>query len=310
MVKRRADGFPANGGRIVSPEQTLTARTVRSRSPKTKSGQSRRYRGVPTRPFLKWAGGKGQLLDRISPHIPEQFGRYYEPFVGSGALFFHLSPHRASLSDSNERLVRTYIGLRDHYDQVIELLQSYPHDKDFFLKLRKWNIDERSDAEVAAWLIYLNKTAFNGLYRVNRRNEFNVPFGAFVNPGICRVKTLRACAQRLRGVRLTVLDFEQATRRARRGDLVYFDPPYVPLSATSDFTGYTAGGFGPDEQRRLRDVALKLKSRGVHVVLSNSGAPFVRELYAEGFTIEELLARRAINCQAKGRGKIVELLIH
>ncbi|RLB63208.1 MAG: DNA adenine methylase [Deltaproteobacteria bacterium] len=263
----------------------------------------------PLRPFLKWAGGKRRLVAQIVPHLPRQFGRFHEPFVGSGALYFHLRPTRASLSDTNERLVRTYSGLRDEPDRVIELLSSYPHDKQFFLKMRAQDIDERSDAEVAAWFIYLNKTAYNGLYRVNSKNGYNVPFGDYRRPNICDEPTLRHCAKQLKRVKLQLSDFESAARRARKGDLVYFDPPYVPLSATSYFTSYTTQGFGLEDHRRLRDLALALKRRGVHVRLSNSGSPVVRDLYRDDFKLIPIKARRDINCRAASRGEIIELFI-
>lgn len=260
------------------------------------------------RPFIKWVGGKRQILPALTARVPEHFGTYHEPFVGGGALFFAMRPERAVLSDVNLRLVRTWKGVRDHVDQVVRLLKTYPHDKSFFLSMREQNIDAGTDAEVAAWFIYLNKTGYNGLYRVNKKNGFNVPFGAFKNPAICDESNLRACSAALRGAQIECADFALAAERAVEGDFVYFDPPYVPLSATSRFTSYTADGFGPEDQERLRNVALKLKEEGVHVLLSNSGAGFVRSLY-DGFKIEEVMAARQVNCRAKGRGKIVELLI-
>jgi DNA adenine methylase len=166
------------------------------------------------------------------------------------------------------------------------------------------------DAEVAAWFIYLNKTGYNGLYRVNRRNQYNVPFGRYENPTICDESNLRACAAALHGADLLAEDFEVAARRARRGDFVYFDPPYAPLSATSSFTSYTSKGFGPGEQRRLRDVARDLKLRGVHALLSNSSAPFVRKLYTSRyFKITSVSATRLVNSRASSRGAIPELII-
>ncbi|HZO17245.1 MAG TPA: DNA adenine methylase [Polyangiaceae bacterium] len=263
----------------------------------------------PARPFLKWAGGKRRLLPQILPHVPARFGGYHEPFVGSGALFFHLGPRRAVLSDNNERLIRAYQGLRDSPSDVIGLLSSYRHDRDFFEQMRERDIDAASDVEVAAWFIYLNKTGYNGLYRVNSKNRYNVPFGDYARPNFCDEETLRLCAGRLSKVRLQVCDFERAARRARAGDLVYFDPPYVPLSVTSYFTSYTKDGFDMDDQRRLRDVALALKEKEVHVLISNSSAPAVYELYGERFKIIEVTARRDINCQSGGRGRITELLI-
>jgi DNA adenine methylase len=262
-----------------------------------------------TRPFLKWAGGKRQLLPRLLGLAPKTFGRYFEPFAGGGALFFALRPVRATLSDLNDRLIRTYKGVRDNVDAVIRLLASYPHRKRFYYSMRRIDIDARSDVEVAAWFIYLNKTGYNGLYRVNSRNQFNVPFGHYKNPTICDEPTLRACASALAGKELLSEDFEVVAARAKRGDFVYFDPPYVPLSATSSFTSYTPQGFGPDEQRRLHDVARALKRRGVHVLLSNSSAPFVRDLYSDGFELIEVAATRTINSKATGRGAITELII-
>ncbi len=265
----------------------------------------------PPRPFLKWVGGKRQLLPELLATKPKLFGTYHEPFVGGGALFFAMRPKRAVLSDSNSRLVRTYRGVRDHVEEVIERLERYKplHSKAFFYELRALPIDQRSDAEVAAWFIYLNKTAFNGLYRVNSKNQFNVPLGRYKNPCICDSENLRACSKALSSVEILLEDFSAVAGRAREGDFVYFDPPYVPLSATSLFVGYTAEGFGAEHQTKLRDVARVLKRKGVSVMLSNSAAGLVRELYGGSFEIREVLASRAVNCQAKGRGKIHELII-
>ncbi len=261
------------------------------------------------RPFLKWVGGKRQLLPALAPHVPVRFGRYHEPFLGGGALFFHLRPGRAVLSDTNTRLIRTWRGVRDAVEDVIGHLSAWPHDRAFFQELRAAPIDERTDAEVAAWFIYLNRTGFNGLYRVNRKNVFNVPFGAYANPTICDAELLRAASIALADTELHVEDFGAVLDRAERGDFVYFDPPYVPLSATSSFTSYTADGFGMAEQARLRDTARALKERGVHVLLSNSSAPAVHELYEDGFTRTPVAATRAINCDASKRGAVMELIL-
>ncbi len=262
-----------------------------------------------SRPFLKWAGGKRQLLPSLLQHAPANPGRYFEPFVGGGALFFALRPGKAVLADVNERLIRAYKGVSKSVDEVIRLLRGYPHDPEFFYRFREKNIDDGTDAEVAAWFIYLNKTGFNGLYRVNRGNRFNVPFGRYANPTICDEPTLRASSAALAEADLRVQDFEAVVEKAKTGDFVYFDPPYVPLSTTSSFTSYTSQGFGDAEQTRLRDTALRLKERGVRVLLSNSSAPSVRKLYAHGFTISEVSATRAVNSKATARGAIVELLI-
>jgi DNA adenine methylase len=261
------------------------------------------------RPFIKWAGGKRQLLPSLLQHTPPKAARYFEPFIGGGALFFALRPKRAVLADVNARLIRTYKGVQNNVEEVIGLLRSYPHNPTFFYKFREKNIDTGSDAEVAAWFIYLNKTGFNGLYRVNRDNRFNVPFGSYTNPNICDEPTLRACSEALAGTELLVEDFGKVVAKAKRGDFVYFDPPYVPLSTTSSFTSYTSSGFGEAEQTRLHDTAKKLKKRGVRVLLSNSSAPFVRNLYADGFDVIEVSATRVVNSKATARGAIVELLI-
>lgn len=253
------------------------------------------------------------MIPSLLPLVPGEFGTYHEPFVGGGALFFARQPPRAVLSDSNERLIRTYRAVRDHTEELIERLavlqeKNAVNGDALFAAMRR-SIDERSDAEVAAWFIYLNKTAYNGLYRVNRKNEFNVPVGRYKNPCICDADNLRACSKALSGVELLVEDFSAVVNRAQEGDFVYFDPPYVPLSATSLFVGYTAEKFGIEQQLKLRDVARTLKRKGVSVLLSNSAAGLVRELYHGGFEIREVMASRAINCQAKGRGKIQELII-
>ena len=261
------------------------------------------------RPFLKWAGGKRQLLPVLLAHVPRPVPRFIEPFVGGGALFFELRPREALLADVNERLIRSYRGVRDHVEDVIALLKGYPHDEAFFYELRAIDVDARTDAEVAAWFI---SSQPNGLQRPLSRQppqSLNVPFGRYVRPTICDESTLRSCSRALARAELLVTDFAEAAATARPGDVVYFDPPYVPLSVTSSFTSYTSGGFGAEDQRRLRDVALELKRRGVNVLLSNSSAPFVRELYAEGFDVTEVSATRLVNSKVSGRGAVVELVI-
>ena len=261
------------------------------------------------RPFVKWVGGKRQLLGELSRRIPKHFGTYHEPFVGGGALFFHLHPQAAALYDRNERLIRAYRGVQRHLDEVIAQLSDCRNDKEFFLYLRDLPIDDGSDAEVAAWLIYLNKTGYNGLYRVNKSNGYNVPFGRYKNPNICDERNLRACAEALKSVELHHADFNAVLHRAVEGDFVYFDPPYVPLSKTSNFTSYTRESFDLDDQERLRNTAQELKQRGVHVLLSNSATSEVRELYADGFSCRQVMVARAVNSKSDGRGKIPELLI-
>ncbi len=261
------------------------------------------------RPFVKWAGGKRQLLPELKRWVPKRYGRYFEPFLGGGALFFALRPPKATLTDVNERLIRTYKGIRDDVEEVIRLLQGYPYDETFFYEMRAKDIDARPDPEMAAWFVYLNKTGFNGLYRVNSRNVFNVPFGRYVNPAICNPSLLRSCSAALKAADIRLSDFESVAKDAERDDFVYFDPPYMPLSVTSSFTSYTSTGFGEKEQTRLRDLALDLKRRGVHVLLSNSSSPFIRDLYREGFEVSDVSATRMVNSKASARGAITELLI-
>ncbi|HWP08223.1 MAG TPA: DNA adenine methylase [Polyangiaceae bacterium] len=265
------------------------------------------------KPFVKWVGGKRQLLPSIAEIVTPRLkagAMYHEPFIGGGAVFFHLQPKRAVLTDSNERLIRTYRAIKKDVAGVIRRLRSFPHDKDFYLETRAKNIDAEDDVDVAAWFIYLNRTGYNGLYRVNSRNVFNVPFGDYTNPTICDVDNLRACSRALKGARIEKRDFEGVLSRAQRGDFVYFDPPYVPLTATSRFTDYTSDGFSDADQVRLRDVALELKKRGVSVLLSNSSAQRVYDLYGDRFEIREALARRSVNSNPTGRGRIPELLIY
>jgi DNA adenine methylase len=295
----------------MSAESTSPDRPTRGRRGAARTSPADDASASRPKPFLKWAGGKRQLLAELDRFVPKQFGAYHEPFVGGGALFFHLAPPKAVLSDNNTRLVRAYRGVRDGVERVIRLLRSYPHDKDFFLAFREHDIDRDSDAEVAAWLIYLNKTGYNGLYRVNSQNRFNVPFGRYTDPTICDEDALRACSRTLADADLPLdEDFSFVLHRAKKGDFVYFDPPYVPLSASSSFTSYTSDGFGMAEHEKLRDVALDLKRRGVSVVVSNSSAPAVVDLYAKGFTIERVAAQRAVNSKGSGRGPVTELIIH
>jgi DNA adenine methylase len=260
------------------------------------------------RPFLKWVGGKRQLLPELLTRRPETFGRYFEPFVGGAALFFELAPASSCLSDVNGELVDCYQAIRDNVDAVIAALKQHRYDKDYFYQIRSLVPSTLTLPERAARTIFLNRTGFNGLYRVNSRGQFNVPFGRYTNPTICDARNLRACSLVLKSARLVVEDFEQAVSGAGRGDFVYFDPPYVPVSNTSYFTSYTPGGFGWDEQQRLASVFARLAERGIQVMLSNSDVPAVRQLYA-GFRIDRVEATRRINCDSEGRGKIGEVVV-
>lgn len=264
------------------------------------------------RPFLKWAGGKTQLLADLLPRRPASFGAYFEPFVGSGALFFALRSRgllrEVHLSDTNPRLIDTYRAVRDDVEGVIEALAAYRNDRDQYYRVRSQRHDDLRPAGRAARIIYLNKTCYNGLFRENSRGEFNVPFGRYANPRICDAENLRAVSDALQGADLACHDFEAACARVRPGDFVYFDPPYHPVSATSSFTAYHQGGFGEAEQRRLADLFAELASRGACVMLSNSDTPLVRELYA-AFPIERVEATRAINSVGTKRGKVGEAIV-
>lgn len=240
--------------------------------------------------------------------LPERYGRYIEPFVGGAALFFALRPKRARLSDVNPELVNCYTAVRDDVEGVIAALGEHVHDRDHYYDVRALDPDTLPPAERAARTIFLNRTGFNGLYRVNKSGRFNVPFGRHRNPKICDEENLRACSRALRGVTIEVADFASVERVAKPGDLVYFDPPYVPLSKTSDFTSYSAGGFGWEQQEKLAKLFSSLSAKGVQVMLSNSDVPSLRKLYS-GFSLNIVHATRAINSVASRRGKVAELVV-
>lgn len=264
-------------------------------------------------PFLKWAGGKSRLLSQYEPHLPppESIRRYYEPFIGSAALFFHMQPCQAQLSDCNHKLIETYEVVRDEVEALIEALQVHKNEKRYYYRIRAQDPDELDKVERAARLIYMNKTCYNGLYRENQKGEFNVPFGRYKRPRICDEPRLRAASQALQGVELCSGDFEEAVAAAGEGDFVYFDPPYVPLNATSSFTSYSRFGFDDEDHRRLAQTFHRLTERGCRVMLSNSDAPLVHELYGgHGYHFREVQARRNINSKAHKRGPVTELLIY
>lgn len=268
-------------------------------------------------PFIKWAGGKRQLLPAILSRMPSGMGTYYEPFIGGGAVFFVLDAEdafdQAIIGDCNPELINAYSTLSDltQLETVITLLKGYPYDRTFYEEMRKKKPADLTAAERAARFIYLNRTGFNGLYRVNKKGEFNVPFGKYTNPTICDEANLRQVSGALRQDRVTcrIGDFEAQVVSAKAGDMVYFDPPYMPLSITSSFTEYMAGGFTLTDQERLARCFKVLADRGVGVLLSNSDTPKVRELYA-GFQQDVVSAKRSINAKADRRGPVSELLIH
>jgi DNA adenine methylase len=294
------------------------------------------------RPVLKWAGGKRQLLPALRQFYPESFSRYIEPFVGSGAVFLDLYNQRllegrdVLLSDINADVIGCYRVIRDDADGVVAGLRAlereyaargsehyYEVRDERFNPLRR-KVHATADpargytAELAAMLIFLNRTGYNGLFRLNSQGTFNVPAGRHTSLRICDADNLHRLSAALAGarVRLEARLFEHALAETRRGDFVYLDPPYAPISRTSHFTSYTAGGFGPEEQAKLQQAVIQLAARGAHVLLSNSVARDIQRLYAEsadarsaGLTMRTVRARRAINSRASGRGAVLEYLI-
>ena len=276
-----------------------------SRIPKDRAG-----------PFLKWAGGKSALSEKVvSLARAHPFNRYFEPFVGGGAVFFALAPGESHLSDSNPELVNVYNQVRSHVTQVMEGLARHKlsHSKRYYYATRA-NPPEDPVAR-AAWFLYLNRTCYNGLWRVNSKGGFNVPMGSYKNPRILDRERLIAASRALRHAKIVCADFEVALTRSnprpKLGDIVYLDPPYVPISATSQFTAYTKEDFTEEDQRRLARVVHALVDRGVRVILSNSDTPLARGLFSDrDFTTEIVHMSRAISSVGTGRGKIPELLIY
>ena len=264
-------------------------------------------------PFLKWAGGKTQLLPYILPRLPEKIRTYYEPFIGGGAVFFALANEgrfeSAILGDRNPALVEAYRTVKNRVEDLIEVLgghQEHAKDEEYYYEMRASEPDD--PVERVARLLFLNKTCFNGLYRVNRKGKFNVPFGRYKNPRVLNETRLRAASFALRNTTILNSDFENVALQAQKKDAVYFDPPYVPVSSSASFTAYDAHPFGQPEQERLAEVYRTLCRRGVTTLLSNSDCPATRELYAP-FSIETVHASRAINSVASKRGKVTEVLL-
>ena len=265
-------------------------------------------------PILKWAGGKRSLLPDILSLFPLDYKKrtYHEPFIGSGAVFFHITPKSGSINDIVTRLINFYRVVRGKPEDLISQALQHPHDKEIFYKLRDhFNHDKLTDVEEAALFLYFNKTAFNGLYRVNSKGEFNVPFGSYKNPTIVPKERIRQASKVLQNVEILNKDFSYVVEYSTEGDLCYFDPPYAPVSDTAYFTSYSSKGFNFQEQERLRDVCVELDNKGVFFVLSNSYVEPIIELFQEfeNFRIEIVQARRAISSKASTRGPINEILV-
>lgn len=268
------------------------------------------------KPFTKWTGGKRKLLPILTELLPDDFNRYYEPFIGGGALLFKLLPHDAVINDFNEELINSYLQIRDNPNELIDLLAEHSdkNSKDYYLNIRSADRDGRiesmTDVERAARILYMLRVDFNGLYRVNSKNQFNVPYGRYKNPKILDKDLIYEVSGYLNANNIQILqgDFANAVTDAIDGDLVYFDPPYIPLSETSSFTSYTHEGFSYEDQVRLRNTVRDLTRRGVNVILSNSSSPLVEDLYQE-FNLHYVDASRTNGAKPTSRGKIKEIIV-
>ncbi|VRB21035.1 modification methylase [Streptococcus pneumoniae] len=271
---------------------------------------------VTLQPFTKWTGGKRQLLPVIRELMPKTYNRYFEPFVGGGALFFDLAPKDAVINDFNAELINCYQQIKDNPQELIEILKVHQeyNSKEYYLDLRSADRDERidmmSEVQRAARVLYMLRVDFNGLYRVNSKNQFNVPYGRYKNPKIVDEELISAISVYINNNQLEIKvgDFEKAIVDVRTGDFVYFDPPYIPLSETSAFTSYTHEGFSFADQVRLRDAFKRLSDTGAYVMLSNSSSALVEELYKD-FNIHYVEATRTNGAKSSSRGKISEIIV-
>lgn len=275
------------------------------------------------KPFLKWAGGKRQLLPELMKYKPKGFSkscnRYYEPFVGAGAFLFKLQPENAVINDKNTELINCYKAVRDSVDELIEELKYHQvkNSQEYYYNIRSLDrqpqeYEALSPVEKAARIIYLNKTCYNGLFRVNSQSQFNVPYGKYKNPNILDEKVLKSVSNYLNNYQIEILDgdFEKAVKDAKKGDFIYLDPPYDPVSNTASFTGYYLDGFNKEEQKRLKEVFDNLDEKGCYLMLSNSRTDFILELYGKyREKFQNVTASRNINSQACKRGKVNEILI-
>ncbi len=268
----------------------------------------------PCRPFVKWVGGKAQLLPEILRRMPARgsIAVYHEPFVGGGAVFFALQPARSVLSDINSELINTFHVVRDNLEILIRDLREHEHSAEYFYNIRGADrspaFQQWTPVQRASRLIYLNKTCYNGLFRVNSKGHFNTPFGRYTNPNYVDVENLTACSGALKKAEVLLASFDSVVDRARSGDFVYFDPPYAPLSKTAYFTDYDKDGFGDDMQQKLFEVCCALDEKKTRFMLSNSAVPYIKDLYSR-FNLEIVHAGRAINSRAEKRGKVEEVLV-
>lgn len=266
-------------------------------------------------PVLKWVGGKRQLLETFRPLLPKRITTYCEPFVGGGALLFSLQPNTAYINDINPELILVYTVIKENVDGLIAELEKFENSAEQFYAVRDWDRDREyyeslSDVQKAARVLYLNKTCFNGLYRVNNAGEFNSPFGNYRNPNIVNAPVLRAVSAYFNSadIHMTTMDYADVLRNVPKGAFVYLDPPYDPVSETASFTGYSRGGFSRDDQIRLRECCDDLNARGIKFMLSNSATDFITEQYA-AYNITIVQAKRAVNSVASKRGDVDEVVV-
>ena len=277
------------------------------------SKRPNKFSSMNPRPFLKWAGGKRQLIPQMKKYLPREFNNYIEPLVGGGALFFYLLPKKAILIDINDDLINCYKVIKNNVYELIELLKNHVNEKGYYYRMRKIDrnpekYNKLSEVEKASRIIFLNRCCYNGLYRVNSKGQFNVPFGKYKNPKFCDKDNLIAVHKVLQQVELVNDSFEKCLNFAEEGDFIYLDPPYQPISETANFTSYTKENFGVNAQNKLFDIFTKLNDIGCKVVLSNSYNKFTLDLY-QNYEIVFLEAKRAINSNAKKRGAIKEILV-
>ncbi|MDO7787344.1 DNA adenine methylase [Desulforamulus aquiferis] len=266
-------------------------------------------------PILKWAGGKRQLIEEIKKYVPDKFTTYYEPFIGGAAVLFHIQPHKAVINDINSELMNVYQVIKYDVESLIKDLAKHKNQPEYFYQIRELDRDKEkysrlTQVEKASRIIYLNKTCYNGLFRVNRAGEFNAPFGKYRNPNIVNEITLRAVNNYFNKAKITFLngDFEDVVKGIRKGSFVYFDPPYDPVSSSANFTGYDKGGFNRAEQERLKKLCDTLNNKGVKFLLSNSATDFIKHLYRD-YRVEIIQAKRAINSKGELRGEVDEVLV-
>lgn len=270
-------------------------------------------------PVLKWVGGKRQLLNEIMPLIPKDITTYYEPFVGGGAVLFTLQPKKAVINDYNEELINVYNVIMDDPDELIKLLEIHKENNtsEYYYKVREIDrspeYKKLSNTERAARIIYLNKTCYNGLYRVNQAGQFNSPYGRYKNPNIVNSPTVKAMNNYFNNNNITITsgDYKDTLKkiRAKTKSFVYLDPPYYPLSSSSSFTGYTDNGFGEEQQKELKNECDKLNKKGIRFLLSNSSCDFIEDLYKDDYNIKIIKAKRVLNSKGNKRGEIDEVLI-